>query len=63
MTTLMAGDEGRDSKRKPSSKHQRQTAPVTDEDSSSKAVEEESDSGSAKSKGGVGERIRGIFGF
>lgn len=63
MTTLMAGDEGRGSKRRPASKGKQQTTPVTDDDSSSKAVEEGSDSGSTKSKGGVGERIRGIFGF
>lgn len=60
MTTLMASDDGSGSKRKPTSKRKQ---PVTDEEGTSKAVDEGSDSGSTKSKGGVGDRIRGIFGF
>jgi hypothetical protein len=63
MTTLMAGDEGSGSKRRHSSKGKQKITPVTDEDSPSKAEEEGPDSGSTKSKGGVGDRIRGIFGF
>jgi hypothetical protein len=62
MTTLMAGEDG-GSKRKPASKRKQQSAPLADEDSTPKAVEEEADSGSSKSKSGVGERIRGLFGF
>ena len=62
MTTLMAGAEGSGSSRKSSSKRKQQKTPVSDEDNSSKAVDEKSDSGE-KSKGGVGDRIRGLFGF
>ncbi len=62
MTTLMAGDDG-SSTRKPSSKRKQPATAVIEEEGASKAVEEGSDSGSTKSKGGVGDRIRGIFGF
>jgi len=63
MTTLVASDDSSGSKRKPSSKRKQQSTPDKDEEGTSKAVEEESDSGSSKAKGGVGDRIRGIFGF
>jgi hypothetical protein len=63
MTTLMAGDDGSGSKRNPSSKRKQPSTPDKGEGSTPKGAEEESDSGSTKSKGGVGDRIRGIFGF
>jgi hypothetical protein len=63
MTTLMASDDSSGSKRKPSSKRNQQATPAAGEERSSKDVEEGSDSGTSKSKGGVGDRIRGIFGF
>lgn len=62
MTTLTAGDDGSASKRKSSSKR-RQAAPVSDEESTTKAGEEETDSSATKSKNGVGDRIKGLFGF
>jgi len=63
MTTLMAGDDGSGSKRKAPSKNRPQDRSVSDEGGASKAEGEDPDSGSTKSKGGVGDRIRGIFGF
>lgn len=61
MTTLMAGDDGGGDARRPSSKRKQQT--TSDEENASKTVDEDADSGSSKSKGGVGDRIRGLFGF
>ena len=63
MTTLMASEEGDGSQRKSSTRRKQQTTPVTDDDSTSKGVEEKSDHDSEKSKSGVKDRIRGLFGF
>lgn len=57
MTALMAGDEDGDKKVRPSRKNQKID---DDQENSSRA---DDDSSSEKSKGGVGDRIRGLFGF
>jgi hypothetical protein len=63
MTTLLASDDDSGRKSRPSSK-KRQTPKSQDEDpKDSRAADDESGSGSEKSKGGVGDRLRGLFGF
>jgi len=63
MTTLLAGDDDSGAKSRSSSK-KRQSSKSQDEDSSdSRAADDEAGSGSEKSKSGVGDRLRGLFGF
>jgi hypothetical protein len=63
MTTLMASDDGSNSKRTPSTKRKQPGTSAADDESTSKVVDEGTDSGSTKPKGGVADRIRGILGF
>jgi hypothetical protein len=63
MTALLATDEDGGRKSTSSSK-KRQSSKTGNEDSNgSRASDEESGSGSEKSNKGVGDRIRGLFGF
>jgi hypothetical protein len=59
MTALMAGDEEGVSRGKGTSKRKQRSVPADEEE---KQIQEGDDTGSKKSKG-VGESIRGLFGF
>jgi hypothetical protein len=62
MTPLMAGDEDTEKKSRPSQKKRQQSKPV-DEDSSDSRREDGSDSGADRSKSGIGDKLKGLFGF
>jgi hypothetical protein len=64
MTSLMAGDDdGSGKSGRPSSKSRKQTRPRDDDSNDSQSNGEDSDAGAGKSREGVGERLKGLFGF
>jgi len=63
MTTLLAGDDDSGAKSRSSSKKRQSSKPQDEDSSDSRAADDEAGSGSEKSKSGVGDRLRGLFGF
>jgi hypothetical protein len=64
MTTLMADDsDGSGGNGRPSSKKRKQTRSQDNESNDSQKSAEESDSAAGKSQEGIGERVKGLFGF
>jgi hypothetical protein len=63
MTALMAGDAEGGRKSTASPKKRQQSKSQDADSSASRTGDEESGSGSEKTKNGVGERLRGLFGF
>jgi hypothetical protein len=63
MTTLMASDDDSGRKGKSSSKKSRQSQSQNEDSSDSPDTDKEPGSGSEKSDKGVGDRLRGMFGF
>ena len=63
MTALMSGDESSGGKGRSQSKSRQKSSPSDEDQGSSANADQETGSGSEKSKPGVGERLRGLFGF